>query len=493
MNCNAEMPMRAEHCPRCGQRSMANFEMMAESVFEDAAKRRGLKLESALRWILIVLVLVAAFVYGFNDLCDKPLVYDGSALPALPSNGIAMPETPTIEKPYVDPRPSPPVSGRTIRVFGYRLEPVRSALFHDNKGDVPPSTLHKGVREAIDKGLEFLARRQSADGSFAVSMFNTRMGKDDTESHKWAVTGVTSLAALAFMGEGESWLEEGGKKSPHGEHVKKAIKWLIDKQNQGNGCIGPTSGDAVHFMYNHGLATLALCEAAGLSGDEFLRGAAQKGVNYIVKTQSKDGGWTYEGTPAGADGSDASVTAWQVQALHAAREAGLDVPDETLSKALELYRQLTKPDGRVLYDIADHDPNADQKFVALRGIGLMMRQLLGEDSHVPILKVMAHSLEKEVPETRTDWGEWVTSPQHENDDIARSRYSPYKMYFATYGMFMLGGKEWEAWHEPMKKAVLEMQASDGAWYTNDVYTKQGGVVYSTAISVLTLQVYYRIH
>jgi len=78
---------------------MASFEMMAESVHEDAALRRGLRIEAALRWTLIVLVILSAFVYGFNDLCDKPLVYDGASLPALPAGNINMPEVPSMDKP----------------------------------------------------------------------------------------------------------------------------------------------------------------------------------------------------------------------------------------------------------------------------------------------------------------------------------------------------------------------------------------------------------
>ena len=45
-------------------------------------------------------------------------------------------------------------------------------------------------------------------------------------------------------------------------------------------------------MYSHGLATIALCEAYGLSKDLTLRSAAQMAVNYIVNAQNKtDGGW----------------------------------------------------------------------------------------------------------------------------------------------------------------------------------------------------------
>ena len=47
-------------------------------------------------------------------------------------------------------------------------------------------------------------------------------------------------------------------------------------------------------MYSHGLATIALCEAYGLSGDRDIGLAAQGGVNFIVVAQAThDFGWHY--------------------------------------------------------------------------------------------------------------------------------------------------------------------------------------------------------
>src|SRR5579862_8646190 len=128
MHCNAEMPIRAEHCPRCGQKSYANFDMLAQSVLEDAAVRRGLRIEDALRWALVVMILAGALFYAFNDIFDKPLKFDGSAVPAIPAGVVPPPEIPQIEKGYTDPRPPGAVVGRAPRVFGYRSDPIRENL-----------------------------------------------------------------------------------------------------------------------------------------------------------------------------------------------------------------------------------------------------------------------------------------------------------------------------------------------------------------------------
>src|SRR5262249_38330462 len=83
-------------------------------------------------------------------------------------------------------------------------------------------------------------------------------------------------------------------------------------------------------MYSQGLATIAICEAYGLSQDPKLRKPAQLAVTYIVQAQHTEGGWRYSPRTPG----DTSVVGWQVMALKSAQMAGLDVPDNTMKKAI---------------------------------------------------------------------------------------------------------------------------------------------------------------
>ena len=47
-------------------------------------------------------------------------------------------------------------------------------------------------------------------------------------------------------------------------------------------------------MYGHGLCSIALCEAYGMSEDRSLVRAAQATLNYIVNSQDPTGGgWRY--------------------------------------------------------------------------------------------------------------------------------------------------------------------------------------------------------
>ena len=93
-------------------------------------------------------------------------------------------------------------------------------------------------------------------------------------------------------------------------------------------------------MYSHAIATMALCEAYGISRDPRLREPAQKAIDFIVRSQHvRDGGWRYAPGQAG----DTSVFGWQMFALRSARLAGLSVSKNAL-KGCRVYLDLASTD-----------------------------------------------------------------------------------------------------------------------------------------------------
>ena len=73
----------------------------------------------------------------------------------------------------------------------------------------------------------------------------------------------------------------------------------------------------------------------------------------------------------------------------------------------------------------------------------------------------------------------------------------YFWYYATLAMFRVDGEPWERWNGAMKNTLLPAQEADGSWAAISIYaTNYAGDdredrVYSTAMCVLTLEVYYR--
>src|SRR5262249_13549494 len=211
-------------------------------------------------------------------------------------------------------------------------------------GLVPAASVRADVKiddetkKSVAKGLAWLAAKQNPDGSWS----------DGRYLHN---TAVTSFALLPFMSQGH--LPHQGQ---YGSEVCKGARFLMasaqnisvtdretGKRLEGAYLVGTRGGN----MYGHGMATLALAELWGQTGDDDIRPILKKATDLIINTQNPQGGWRYEPQPSGAD---ISVTIMQVMALRAAKNAGLHVPDVTLEKAIKYIKMCYSPsDGGFSY------------------------------------------------------------------------------------------------------------------------------------------------
>jgi len=170
---------------------------------------------------------------------------------------------------------------------------------------------------AVSAGLVWLAQQQKPDGSWELP----------GDPRKIAATGI---ALLPFLVAGYSHKGTPADKVEHLDRLRskypsqigKGLKYLLAKQTRA----GDFDEDN---LYDHAIATMALCDAYGMTTDSRLKSHAQLAVDFIVKAQHAAGGWRYSPNQAG----DTSVTGWQIEALKIAQLAGLKVPKETLTKA----------------------------------------------------------------------------------------------------------------------------------------------------------------
>src|SRR3990172_2809553 len=96
------------------------------------------------------------------------------------------------------------------------------------------------------------------------------------------------------------------------------------------------------WLYSHGIATIALCEAYGMTQDPRLREPAQKAVDWIVAAQHPErGGWRY----SPGVGSDTSVSGWMLMALKSGELAGLTVPESTYQGVENWLNSAESPGG----------------------------------------------------------------------------------------------------------------------------------------------------
>ena len=71
----------------------------------------------------------------------------------------------------------------------------------------------------------------------------------------------------------------------------------------------------------------------------------------------------------------------------------------------------------------------------------------------------------------------------------------YYWYYGTLGMFQLQGAYWNQWTQALQQTLLTTQRTTGAvagsWDPNTRWDSYGGRVYSTALSALCLESFYR--
>ena len=303
---------------------------------------------------------------------------------------------------------------------------------------------------AVARGLHWLSTVQHSDGSWSL-----RRRRDRSAG--------TSLALLPFLGAGQTHLV-----GIYRDTVAGGLRYLLE----GQGDDGSLRGDAndQHYMYVHGQATIVLCETFAMTHDERFRIPAQKAVDFIVAAQYPRGGWRYK--PRAEDRKlegDTSVLGWQVMALQSARMAGLYVPEPTLQLAHQ-YLDLVSRDNGATYAYQRGRPPTRP----MTAEGQLCRIYLGWQRTNPALSDGVEYLLDELP-----------------TDKRRPNY--YAWYYATQVMHHLGGKPWHQWNRSIRNTLVNMQETRGrdagSWPNNG---RQGaGRLYSTALAVCTLEVYYR--
>jgi len=339
--------------------------------------------------------------------------------------------------------------------------------------------------QAIENGLNWLAAHQDGDGRWDADEFmkHDAPGAPCTgPGEPLHDVGVTGLVLLAFLGDGSTM-----KSGPYKEAIKKAVVWLRAQQDDATGLIGTPASH--QFIYDHAIATLALCEAYGLSKYRSLKSTAQKAINYLEAHRNPFGCWRYQQR---AGDNDMSVTGWAVLAYLSAKDFGLLIDAKALANADTFITDLTDAQGRTGYleKGGRSSRRAGQHAVdfpadnveCMTAVGLLCKYFLGHDPKAtPMMQDQAKVVAAKLPQWRKD-------PKG-------SFIDHYYWYFGTHAMYQVGGLAWVKWSKALTDAVIKHQRTDGSfkgsWDPDDAWGQVGGRVYSTAILVLTLEAYYR--
>ncbi len=142
------------------------------------------------------------------------------------------------------------------------------------------------------------------------------------------------------------------------DNIRRAVDWLMDRV-QPNGLIGnpdqPDRGRPIHVRPRLRHAVPLLRRRRGRERQP--AGASwwtscEKAAKYTRDAQTNRGGWGYVSAKDGSNFDEGSVTITQVQALRAARNAGIIVPNEAIKDAIKYLRDSTTAQGGIIYSLA---------------------------------------------------------------------------------------------------------------------------------------------
>jgi len=306
----------------------------------------------------------------------------------------------------------------------------------------------RDVREMYERGLDYLAKTQTEAGNWTGGQQGT---------------GPTGMCLMVFLASGED-----PNFGLYSHHIRRALRSIISSQNAATGFLSQS-------MYDHGFAMLGLAEAYGAVDERNLwpdrkdqRSIGQSlelAVRAAITSQKKNsvGGWRY--SPDSND-ADTSVSGAVLVGLLAARNAGIEVPDASIDKAIAYYKGMTAASGQVAYSggIGGFDES-----IARISIGCLVYSL-ARRKDMPQFKATLGYLKQRLEQSAQGGG--AGGPE-------------YTRYYESQALFQGDVEAWEKWNKLLIRQLKAAQQSNGS------FNGQHGQAVSTSMSLLALALNYR--
>ena len=216
--------------------------------------------------------------------------------------------------------------------------------------------------------------------------------------------------------------------------------------------------------YCHGMAALAVGEAAAITQDPSAILAARRAIAYTQRLQHPTtGGWRYvEGDPG-----DLSQLGWQAMVLDAGHRAGIQLDPRTIA-GVQRFLQSVRMGSRG--GLASYR-RGEAPSRTMTAEALATRLLIGQQVPPDEIAEAERYLLQQPP------------------GVSQDNY--YYWDYATLALHQLQDDAWQQWNESLKRRLLATQQSDGSWSSNTMWGGYGGTVYTTSMAALCLETYYR--
>jgi hypothetical protein len=380
-------------------------------------------------------------------------------------------------EPVVEPPPVPPSPEAVVAVESGEesaaAQPAIGTLLSGREAAARRRLLGAGggtdaTEAALALAIDWIVRQQKKDGLWSLK---GPYGDGGAQENRLA---ASAMALIALQGAGNTTRD-----GEHRASVAKAWKALVKAQRP-DGTFETGGMLEQHAMYAHAQATIAICEAYGMSKDSLFEEPARRALGYAIAAQMPDGGWRYHPPLPDQDNrGDMSVTGWYLMALKSGEMAGLPVPAAAYEKLSGFLNAVFVSD-----DLGyGYQINPNQKFFdfrpALTAEGLLCRQYLGWRRDDPRLAAGVELLQREAP-----------------IDFDYRKKNVYAWYYATQVCHHMGGDVWTRWNRRMQEQLLGEQVQAGrergSWDpANDQWGHVGGRLYMTTLCACMLEVYYR--
>jgi hypothetical protein len=388
----------------------------------------------------------------------------------------------------IAPQPLDRVAAVTLPIEGRVREIAipfarRSRANRDARGREQPASelaIREKTRVAadamVDRGLEFLARAQQPDGRWRLGAFP---GSTATDTPKLSCdTAATGLAILSFLGAGHDHF--GGR---YRDTVRRGLEFLLSVQKDDGDLYVPADklSDSCAWLYSHGIASMALCEAVGMTGDPLVKPAAARACGFIAASQHPSrGGWRY--TPR--SDADLSVSGWMLVAMRSGRLAGVDVEPRAFDGVKTLLDASAIAGDPAKYHYNPRNPQQRPSQLSagcMTAVGTLMRLHTGWTATDPRVQQSARALAA----IRPTYG----TAREKNRDC-------YLWYYASQVLVHTGGDEWTDWYDQLADTLEQTQERQGpgagSWdplgTVPDRWGQYGGRIYVTALHLLALEV-----
>ena len=307
--------------------------------------------------------------------------------------------------------------------------------------------------KAIGKGLEWLARNQGRSGAVGTT----------------SQVAFTAVAGLAWLAGGNT-----PTRGKYAANVKSALRFMLRCTGK-NGYINELAGRGMggSGMHGHGYGLLFLAETLGMCGDiqedslndEAIKDAVARAIKITEKAQDPSGGWTYDPSPNGHEGS---VTVTQVEALRAARNVGIAVDKTKIEKGISYIKKSTCADGTIMYQLGGGGGGS----YALTAAGACVFAMYGvydaKESKL-CMKALMNFIKQG----------------------AQNNFDSYAHFYAGQACFFMKSQDEKFWTEGyplVRKALLQSQDKGSGGWLQDGY----GGAYGTACATLVLQIPFRL-